>query len=507
MRKIFTSTTIKKQDSKKAGILIIPNKYRDYLTDAFSSINEFCRRNRMHPVDSNDAIRNLCTYIKSIPVCNKWALNPNDNNVQNMVYAGESINDIWNHMIHDHSDSIEYVSKDLRDAIFQKIDTDTSLSISEERTIGEILDAPYSKNLKLLFDLFNMYGDQVIAMIDLLHSGYLLNTLESIVALQNIIIEESYLFFINGVDSSKLLQPCMTYIDQVNEQIKNGIRIISLYSDGDNISENISECTLKRHVSWLKRISERDFFLCNRFSKFSIVMSDRTIISYILPKYECPDYNISCELTNDSDMIYDIHDIFHINGNKRVSSKNRYSSMTDLFMAIEDKTYIDYKELKANDYLITQTDHSYENILLDLNAHMIHSTEIKYTEIEYGIINKVETTRAYYSPATQKSFKKPLGTKTRYEQTHRNCSAMYRAHIIDKNILGDNPSMRFAQSISDLKPIGDIVDKDILKKHAVEIADMEDRTNGFQVSPFYATDEYGDIDRSSWEPRRNNWNQ
>ena len=39
------------------------------------------------------------------------------------------------------------------------------------------------------------------------------------------------------------------------------------------------------------------------------------------------------------------------------------------------------------------------------------------------------------------------------------------------------------------------------------IADRADRSCGMQSMPYFPTDEFGEPDRSDWEPRRNNWNQ
>ena len=39
------------------------------------------------------------------------------------------------------------------------------------------------------------------------------------------------------------------------------------------------------------------------------------------------------------------------------------------------------------------------------------------------------------------------------------------------------------------------------------IADRADRSCGMQAMPYFPTDEFGEPDRSAWEPRRNNWNQ
>ena len=39
------------------------------------------------------------------------------------------------------------------------------------------------------------------------------------------------------------------------------------------------------------------------------------------------------------------------------------------------------------------------------------------------------------------------------------------------------------------------------------IADRADRSCGMQSMPYFPTDEFGEPDRSTWEPRRNNWNQ
>lgn len=39
------------------------------------------------------------------------------------------------------------------------------------------------------------------------------------------------------------------------------------------------------------------------------------------------------------------------------------------------------------------------------------------------------------------------------------------------------------------------------------IADRADRSCGMQSMSYFPTDEFGEPDRSDWEPRRNNWNQ
>ena len=39
------------------------------------------------------------------------------------------------------------------------------------------------------------------------------------------------------------------------------------------------------------------------------------------------------------------------------------------------------------------------------------------------------------------------------------------------------------------------------------IADRADRSCGMQSVSYFPMDEFGEPDRSTWEPRRNNWNQ
>lgn len=526
MIKVFTRKDLKLQDEKPASSLLISNSIAEYLIDAFDAVNEYAHTHNLGDVNSTENIRKYCNYIKTTSRCYKWALYPNNNTVQEMARNGNTINDIWNKMKIDHPDTLQYVPKNVINEMFPKLEKeycsayDTNIlksAVSNNRSIKSLLynsrggsKRVFEKNLQLLIELCDISNAKVLAMIDLFHPGVLIHALESVIAFQTVVMEAYYWCFIEKVDSTGLVKPLDIYKDRVNDQICHLIRILSLYSDENNIDESIHEESLKRYLRWLPTIKEIDSILINDDAICTHTATNGFIINTIQPEYGIPNLYIADGLSRISDLTGRFRRVW--NQNVDVDAK-KYFSLMDMYKGIAEETYQDYVHLKSMKYLVLQRFHENENLPNDQDAHMVWTEGVRNIKSEPNrnstdhIHHDQYVKVSYYKPAVQRSFKKPLGTKTTYNQIHRNYSAMYRAHIIDKNILDDNPSIRFAQSISDLKPIGCIADKEILAKHVVEIADMEDSTNGFHESPFYSTDEYGDIDRSSWEPRRNNWNQ
>lgn len=529
MRNVFTWNAPKLQDlqeEKPATSLVIPESITKYLIDAFDVVNEYAHTHNFGDIRSTEIIRKYCNYIKTTSRCHKWALDPNNATVQEMARNGNTINDIWNKMKIDHPDTLQYVPQNIINEMFPKLEKeyhsieDTNIlktAVSNNKSIKSLLynshgksKHVFEKNLQLLIELCDISNVKVLAMIDIFHPGALIRALESVIAFQTVVMGAYYWCFIQKANSTGLIEPLRIYKDRVNNQICDVIRILSLYSDENNINESIFEETLERYIKrlWLPRVEATESILINNDVICSHTATNGFIINTIQPEYDIPNLYIANSLSEISDLVDRFRRVWNQSANM---DTKRYVSLMDMYKGLTEESYQNYVHLKSMKYLMIQRFDENMNLPNDQNAHMVWTEGVRNIQVD-SYRNRTthhdhyaDVRVGFYTPAVQKSAKKPLGTKTTYDQTHRKYSAMYMPHYVDENVLGETP--RFAESISDLKPIGYITDRDIRKKDIIEIADMEDSTNGLHESPFYSMDEYGDIDRSSWEPRRNDWNK
>lgn len=297
---------------------------------------------------------------------------------------------------------------------------------------------------------------------------------------------------------TKIYPLCDAYRDEIVDKVVHILAVIGRHSDTDAIPENITEDELMHYVSLLKLLKNR---------------------------------------TPDEDHIYDIDtdyyglytdSVFYI----------RTGTIAPTFEDVNDRLRMKFKrvlslvckEIRKCDLKIYK---SIYELMFDLADTSINNCSNLHGEKYYTIDDKkcddlfsLERfdqpnfkLHVHYVPISKDETRNKSVVKRMNEYRDRRAFNPLTPNFVEG--FADIPSNYIPMDMKEIYVDGveykftndDIVDRDITpvgfsysKTRSVRSNDFE-ATSGMQSISYYPKDEFGEPDRSTWEPRRNNWNQ
>lgn len=492
---------------------------KNYLSDAFGVCEKYSRKRGIRFNQTEFLHKRIVEIIKmsSTPY---QMLNPNDTVVQNMVKNGSSLYDIWTTMKKSYGKKLAYIPFEDRKTLIPKLTFTGFEEGYENYPMLKVIHRPfrpkdvtyktylrniwknsdhYEKLLTVFMDLMQYHSSETLQMIDLFTNGLVSKTICALYSyIVDVILTYSWCF-IREIDTRGLIDSFVQYRNNVLSIIKECILSFMYYNNIDNIPENLNRTVLSNYgydtttillhaSSYTNKVSFLDS--TTAYLEGPVVFAESKYPILSRDSYGLRDHRYSA---------------FGVDIDKRCSERSyvKYKTMTELYDDVITDSINELKSGWKEERLFminTKTGNRFwKNVDNILQCPWVRLEYQKEDRRLYTEVPKTEESR--YKDAPSLSDKQKIKSSS---SDDRNCSAMYSVHTVQgipKLLLQEKKIIRRNE-----------YDEDFYKPTNVrynmgldQIGNITDRTLGFEEFDMYNKNPGGDIDRSSWEPRRNNW--
>lgn len=374
------------------------------------------------------------------------------------------------------------------------------------------------------------YADIIQVFLTFLNSNYLNGSCDYLMAIDVLsggqftkTVSDLYMYMINIHDlfryikvyqvskditekiKSKIYPLCDVYRNEIVDKAAHILAVIGRHADTDAIPENITEDELIYYVSKLKMLRANIEKVDNERGEF-LSEIDTDLFNY-----------------------YHSHETFHVRaGNIPPSFEDTDDQLRRKFKRVFNLVH---KEIRKYDLKIYK---SIYELMFEMADTSINNCS-KLPGAKYYTIDDKEDERdpfslerfdqpnfklhVHYVPISKDATRSKSVVKRMNEYRDRRAFNPLTPNFVEG--FADIPSNYIPMDMKDIYVDGveykftndDIVDRDITpdgfsysKTRPMQSSEFES-TLGMQSISYYPKDEFGEPDRSTWEPRRNNWNQ
>lgn len=498
--------TVRKKD------LLLPDESKEYLHDVYNICDKYITKHhectlrdcQLDYIDINDfessvllEIQTLCLPLYD-PVLKEKILDGTD---IGGLYKFAYNTNRWNYMTLEERDrymKFKYpVKEDRADIINNFIDRNPYQSI--------LASYDYVEIMQVFLSVLQCDARSLMA-IDVLTGGQLAKTVEAI-----------YLYLVNIHDlfrylrvyqvskdsmeciKSKIYPLCGEYRDMVVDKVAHMLAIIGRHADVDAIPGNITETQLEEYISSLKMIKTyKDFD--GRTTEVDKYYDS----SYVYEMFYVRTGNIppSFEGANDQLRKKFKRALNLVRKEIRKYDLKIYKSIYELMFDIADTSITNCSKLPgAKYYTIDDKEDEVDPFSLERFDQPKFKLHVNYVPISKDTTRNRSVIKRMREYRDRRAFN-PLTPN--FVEGFAYIPSNYIPMDM-KEICVDGVEYKFTND--------DIVDRDITlvgfsysKPRSVRSNDFE-TTSGMQSVSYRPLDEFGEPDRSTWEPRRNNWNQ
>ena len=493
---------------------------KEYLYDAFKVCETYSRKRGMR----FNQMRFIHDRIVEIIRMSSWThqmLNPNDQHVQRMVKNGDSLYEVWTNMKTLYGNKLSYIPFEDRKVLIPKIkftrfedayDSYPMLKVIHRTTRAyDVAYKTYLRNVwrksmhyeklfSVLMDLLQYHSGEILQMIDLFTDGIVSKTVCAIYSyLVDVICAYSWCF-IRDIDTKGLVDSFEQYRNNVMSLIKECILSFMYYNDINNIPDTINGSVLSNYAIKVTDILRDSYKYSNKVSYIE------STTAYLEGPVVCAEGQFPV-LSPDAYGLREYrYSLFGYTIDRRCSERSyvTYKTMSELYddLIAESKDALKRGWTSKRLFMInTKTGNRFRKKVDDV-------LQCPWVRLEYQKDNRLvheeipePATETQHEDAPAISGKEPIKSSS---TDNTNCSAFYTSHTlqgIPKLFLQEKKIIRRSEYDEDFYRPTNVR----YKMNVNQIADITDRTLGFEEFDFYNKNPGGDIDRSSWEPRRNNW--
>lgn len=498
--------TVRKKD------LLLPDESKEYLHDVYNICDKYIKKNHDHDLWHyylryiDDNIGEISAMLEIQTLC----LPLYDHVLKEKILNGTDIGGLYKFAYN--TNRWNYMTLEERNRYMKFIDP-----VKEERAdiINNFIDrnpyqsilAPYDYvELMQVFLSIVQNDTKSLIAIDILTGGQFAKTVEAIYLYVSSIHDLFRYLKVYQISKdsmkeikSKIYPLCDAYRDMVVDKAAHMLAIIGRHADVDAIPGNITETQLEEYISSLKLIKTY-----TDFDGRTTEVDEFYDSLYV--------YNMFCVRTGNIPPSFEDTDDQLRKKFKRVLNLVRkeirkydlkiYKSIYELMFEMADTSINNCSKMPGAKYY-TIDDNKYKAYPCSLERYYLPEFKL----------------HVHYVPISKDTNRSKSVIKRMNEYRDRRAFNPLTPNFVEG--FADIPSNYIPMDMKEICVDGvdykftndDIVDRDITpvgfsysNPRSVRSNDFE-MTSGMQSISYYPKDEFGEPDRSTWEPRRNNWNQ
>lgn len=512
------------------GCVILSKPSIEYLKEVFEECERFIRTNYQYYLNAryyiDDHLLQIDGLIDVKPVC----IPMYDHSIREMILNEKDIMDIYNYAYthcryltdaeYDRYLNIHIPDERDYDEILRKFAHEDLLgSITGEEGIygtkGIDKLRSYTDNIELLLAMIGKYDSMVITAIDIFSDGYISDTVEEIVRYMcdvHDIFRYMRVYQVSKEETMKIKQKrvydaCDEYLYYLIKHVTRAIAIIAKHEHLDEVPESLNSEDLERYVNHMKAKENKDspyrktYFGSNMVKTYeSYDLWEPGPMHYLRVGNNKPTFANVC--------IYTAHRIKYaipeIRKAVRESGYPVYHSLYQMIADMADQSVEKSKGAPGSFYFELSSIIDNDDYDLERFTRPHFKLYKRFVSISNDRSRGKYTKRRINQYHDRRVFR-PL------EPYHTEGFSKAPSDYISmdmKDVIVDGKSYKFENV--PLVDMDSALGTKRTTKHKLticEIADLSDRSCGLQSVNFRPLDEFGEPDRSDWEPRRNNWNQ
>lgn len=512
------------------GCVILSEPSINYLNQVFQACEKFIRTNYQYYLNAryyiNDHLRQIDKLIDVEPAC----IPMYDHSIREMILHEKEIMDIYNYAYTNcrYLTEEEYerylnihipYKRDYDDILHKFAHEDLLGSITGDGTLCGVegIDKlrSYTDNIELFLAMIGKYNSKVITAIDIFSGGYITDTVEEIVRYMcdvHDIFRYMRVYQVSKEDTLKIKQKrvydaCDEYRCQLIHHVTRAIAIIAKHEHLDEVPESLDPEELEAYAHHMIQKEDKNLpYKKTYFGSFMVSTYESYDLWHPGPRHYLRTGNNKPAFADVC--LYTAHRIKYAIPEIRKAVRNHgytvYNSLYQMIADMADKSVEESQGAPGSFYfevssVLVKEDYELERFLRPhfrlYKRHVSISKDRSRSKYTLRRMSQYHDRRAFrpLEPYPIEGFSKAPSDYVSMDM---------------KDVIVDGKSYKFENE--HLVDMDDALGSKRIANHKLtihEIADLSDCSCGLQSVSIRPLDEFGEPDRSDWEPRRNNWNQ